>query len=62
VILTWILSAAASGLILGVLKVTLGLRVSRSDEYDGLDLTQHGEAGYNFDESIAEFADSLTTH
>jgi Amt family ammonium transporter len=29
-----------------------GLRVSESDEYDGLDLTQHGEAGYNLEEQV----------
>ena len=26
--------------------------VSESDEYDGLDITQHGESGYNFEENF----------
>jgi ammonium transporter, Amt family len=61
VMLTWVLSAASSAAILGILKATIGLRVSKSDEYDGLDLTQHGEAGYNLEESIAaEFAGTIT--
>jgi ammonia channel protein AmtB len=27
----------------------LGLRLSREDEMDGLDLSQHGEEGYDFE-------------
>ena len=31
----------------GILKATIGLRVSRDEEDTGLDLTQHGEEGYS---------------
>lgn len=34
--------------LLKVLDVTMGLRVSQDDEVQGLDLTQHGEEGYIF--------------
>ena len=36
-------------LILKVVGLVLGLRVSESEEYDGLDLSQHGESGYIFE-------------
>jgi Amt family ammonium transporter len=52
VALTWLLSAAASAAILSLLKVTIGLRVSEADEFDGLDLSQHGEAGYNMEDAL----------
>ncbi len=34
-------------IILKVLDKTMGIRVSREDEISGLDVTQHGEEGYN---------------
>ena len=37
-------------LILKLLDKTIGLRVSPEDEIDGLDLAQHGESGYVFEE------------
>ncbi len=37
-------------LILKILDKTMGLRVSPEDEVDGLDLAQHGESGYVFEE------------
>jgi len=36
----------------GFAAVTTGLRVSEADEFDGLDITQHGESGYNFEEEL----------
>jgi Amt family ammonium transporter len=39
-------SGVASYIILKVLDVTVGLRVSAEEEEQGLDLSQHGEAGY----------------
>jgi Amt family ammonium transporter len=48
VIATWILAAAATFLILKLVDALIGLRVSRDDEVQGLDLTQHGEEGYIF--------------
>ncbi len=47
VLVGWTLAAAGTYLILKVLDVTIGLRVSAEDEITGLDLSQHGEEGYN---------------
>jgi len=41
---------AATWLILKILKKTMGLRVFGDDEFDGLDVSQHGESGYVFEE------------
>jgi len=41
-------SFGVSWLLLKALDKTMGLRVSTEDEVMGLDLTQHGEAGYNW--------------
>jgi Amt family ammonium transporter len=43
----------------GLLKATIGLRISRQDEEMGLDLTQHGEEGYTGPSSGSE---STLTH
>jgi Amt family ammonium transporter len=40
-------SALASAAILFLLKVTLGLRVTEEQEYEGLDTSLHGESAYN---------------
>jgi len=40
-------SALASFVILFVLKMTLGLRVTEEQEYEGLDISLHGESAYN---------------
>jgi Amt family ammonium transporter len=45
-VITWILAAVATFIILKVLDVTMGLRVATQEELQGLDLTQHGEEGY----------------
>ena len=42
-LLTWVLAAVATYLILRFVDATVGLRVDESDEVQGLDLTQHGE-------------------
>jgi len=46
--ITWIVAIVATFIMLKVLDVTMGLRVSTEDEVTGLDLTQHGEEGYIF--------------
>ena len=51
-VMTWILAAAGSLIILLAVKFTIGLRVTEEEEYDGLDLTQHGESGYILDEDF----------
>lgn len=47
VILTIIWSGVVSFIALKGIDATLGLRVSLDEEQQGLDLTQHGERGYN---------------
>jgi Amt family ammonium transporter len=46
----WVYSFAVTSVMLKLLDVTLGLRVSEEEEELGLDLTQHGERGYVMDE------------
>lgn len=45
---TWLVAIVATFVILKVLDVTLGLRVSQQEEVQGLDFSQHGEEGYIF--------------
>ena len=45
IVIAW--SAIASAVILGLLKVTLGLRVTEEQEEIGLDVSLHGESAYN---------------
>ena len=53
VLLTWGIAAVGTFVLLQVTRVLCGgLRLNESDEYEGLDITQHGEAGYNFEESF----------
>lgn len=46
--LTWIYSALVTYVLLKVLDNTLGLRVGRDVEIQGLDVSEHGEEGYIF--------------
>jgi Amt family ammonium transporter len=46
VAVTWCLALAATFVILKIIDVTIGLRVSREEEQEGLDQSQHGEEGY----------------
>jgi Amt family ammonium transporter len=50
VLITWGIAAVGSFVLLKIVDVIVGLRVSINDEEDGLDITQHGEAGYHFEE------------
>jgi len=45
---TWIFAAAVSFILLKILDMTMGLRVTQEEEMQGLDLSQHGEEGYIF--------------
>ncbi len=47
VVVTAVWSGVVSFAILKVLDATIGLRVSSQEETEGLDVTQHGEVGYN---------------
>ncbi len=49
VAIAWSLSIVGTLLILVVVDKLIGLRVSDEDERTGLDLTQHGEEGYDWD-------------
>jgi Amt family ammonium transporter len=48
VVSAWIYSFVVTLIILKVLDWTMGLRVTEEHEITGLDLSQHGEAGYSF--------------
>ncbi len=46
--IAWALSIVGTLLLLKLVDLTLGLRVSAEEEDEGLDITQHGEEGYDF--------------
>jgi Amt family ammonium transporter len=47
VLLTWVLAAVATFIILKVVNAVVGLRPNEQDETQGLDLSLHGEQAYN---------------
>lgn len=47
VVVTMVFAFSVTYIILKILDATMGLRVSDEEEVLGLDLTQHGESGYN---------------
>ena len=49
--IAWVLAIVGTLLILKVVDVTIGLRVSEEEEVQGLDLSQHGEEGYYWEAS-----------
>jgi len=48
VAIAWVISIVGTLILLKIVDVTIGLRVKPEDEVEGLDLTQHGEEGYDF--------------
>ncbi len=48
VAIAWVLSIVGTLIILFIVDKTIGLRVSAEDEDAGLDLSQHGEEGYDW--------------
>ncbi len=46
--IAWALSAVGTLALLKLVDLAMGLRVSTEDEREGLDITQHGEEGYDF--------------
>ena len=48
--ITWVLAGAGSFVMLKIISAVMGLRTSEDDEEVGLDLSQHGEAGYNLED------------
>jgi Amt family ammonium transporter len=51
VAIAWVLGIVGTLIILFVVDKTIGLRVSEEQEIQGLDLSQHGEEGYNWETS-----------
>ena len=51
VVIGWALAVVGTLVILKVVDLTIGLRVPEDHEIQGLDLSQHGEEGYNFEVS-----------
>ena len=52
VIIAWLMAIVGTILILKLVDLTIGLRVSQEQETQGLDLSQHGEEGYYWEVSI----------
>ena len=48
-----IFAAVVSYVLLKVIDVTVGLRATTEDEQDGLDVSQHGEQAYSFNEGAS---------
>jgi ammonium transporter, Amt family len=48
VAIAWGLSIVGTLILLKIVDLIIGLRVTRDDEIEGLDVTQHGEEGYDF--------------
>jgi Amt family ammonium transporter len=51
VLMAWVLAIVGTLLVLLLVDKTIGLRVSGDHETQGLDLSQHGEEGYYWEES-----------
>jgi Amt family ammonium transporter len=49
VAIAWILAAVGTLILLKIVDLTVGLRVTQEQEVIGLDLTQHGQEGYSVD-------------
>jgi len=52
VLIAIVLAAVGTYIILQIVNLVLGVRVSAEDEVQGLDLTQHGEEGYYWEASM----------
>jgi ammonium transporter, Amt family len=46
--IAWVISIVGTLVLLFLIDKTIGLRLSAEDEATGLDLSQHGEEGYDF--------------
>jgi len=49
VAIAWVLAIVGTLIILKIVDLAVGLRVSEDEEVQGLDLTQHGEEGYSWE-------------
>ncbi len=48
VAIAWLISIVGTLVLLKLVDVTIGLRVTAEDEEEGLDTSQHGEEGYDW--------------
>jgi Amt family ammonium transporter len=48
-VIAWVLAIVGSLIILKICDITVGLRVSKDQEIEGLDVSMHGEEGYIFE-------------
>jgi ammonium transporter, Amt family len=55
VAIAWVLAIVGTLIILKVVDLVVGLRVTDEHEVQGLDLTQHGEEGYYWEASVSQF-------
>jgi Amt family ammonium transporter len=51
-VITYAIAGVGSLVLLKIVDAVIGLRVTANDEEEGLDITQHGESGYNLDEEF----------
>ena len=49
VAIAWGLAIVGTIIILKIVDIAVGVRVSREEEIEGLDLSQHGEDGYSYE-------------
>ena len=49
VAIAWVLSIVGTLVLLKIVDMVIGLRVDPADEHEGLDLSQHGEEGYDWE-------------
>ena len=49
VAIAWVLAIVGTWIVLKICDAVIGVRVSREQEIEGLDLSMHGEEGYNFE-------------
>ena len=49
VVIAWLLALAGTLVILKICDVVTGVRASTEHEIEGLDLSMHGEEGYNLE-------------
>ena len=52
-VFTWVIAGVGSLILLKIVDSMVGLRVVEEDEFDGLDLSQHGESGYNLEDAMS---------
>ncbi|BAY33049.1 ammonium transporter [Nostoc carneum NIES-2107] len=54
IVIAYVIAAVGTWVILKIIEATVGLRVKEEAEYQGLDINEHGEEGYN-----SEFSDRM---